>query len=201
LQNTDFVVNTSIILTQSNLEEKMAQYKSMASNVEVNGQTVLSVIDAMSIKRRGLQILAENGINDPKPDQWYKQQNWLDAFRTIGDEIGPSVLYSIGRAIPENAQFPPQIDNIEKALSAIDVAYHMNHRGGEIGTYGYEKIGDKQIKMVCKNPYPCDFDRGIIESMAKKFKPQSSAIVRVKHDDSAPCRKSGGDSCTYHITW
>ncbi len=179
----------------------MAQYIAMAPGVEVNGQTVLSVVDAMSIKRRGLQILAENGIDNPKPGEWYKQQDWLDAFRIIGDEIGPSVLYSIGRAIPENAQFPPEIDDIEKALSAIDVAYHMNHRGGEIGTYGFEKVGDKHVKMVCANPYPCDFDRGIIESMAKKFKPENSILVIVKHDDSAPCRKSGGESCTYHIDW
>ena len=68
----------------------MAQYKAMAPGVEVNGQTVLSVVDAMSVKRRGLQILAENGIEDPKPDEWYQQQSWLDAFRTIGDEMIPS---------------------------------------------------------------------------------------------------------------
>ena len=179
----------------------MAQYKAMAPGVEVNGQTVLSVIDAMSFKKRALQILAENGIVDPKPDMWYSQQNWLNAFKIIGEEIGPAVLYSIGRAIPENAKFPPEIDSIEKALSVIDVAYHMNHRKGEIGHYKIDKISENSVTMICKNPYPCDFDRGIIEAMAKKFKPNASTIVKVTHDDSAPCRKSGANSCSYLVKW
>jgi hypothetical protein len=34
----------------------------------------------------------------------------------------------IGKSIPENAQFPPEINSIEAGLQAIDVAYHMNHR-------------------------------------------------------------------------
>jgi len=43
------------------------------------------------------------------------------------------VLFSIGNRIPENAQFPSDIYNIEKALQGIDVAYHMNqHVSGEL---------------------------------------------------------------------
>jgi len=44
-------------------------------------------------------------------------------------------LFAIGKAIPESAIFPPEIQGLEMGLSAIDIAYHMNHRGGEIGHY------------------------------------------------------------------
>ena len=180
----------------------MAQFKAFAMGVEVNGETVLSVIDAMGIfKSQAMKILEQNGVIDPAPGMWYQQQAWLDAFKFISEEIGPNTLYNIGRKIPENAQFPPDIDNIEKALSAIDVAYHMNHRGGEIGHYTFESTGEKSGKVICNNPYPCEFDKGIVESMARKFQPADSIMIMVTHDQSGGCRSNGGETCTYNVTW
>lgn len=194
----------------------MAQFIAFNSDVEVNGETVLSIVDGMGIyKDKAIVFLSDNGIVNAQPGEWYSQQAWLDAFKTISEVTGAFTLFNIGKKIPENAQFPPEIDNIEKALSAIDVAYHMNHRlNGEvlfnpgtgemkegIGHYGYEKVEDKLVRMVCDNPYPCDFDRGIIEAMAQQFKPADCPLVMVQHDDSQPCRKKGDDSCTYIIKW
>ena len=179
----------------------MGQFKAYSANVEVNGETVLSIVDGMgSMKTMAIGILEKNGIKEPKPGQWFKQQAWLDAFKQISDSVGPNTLSQIGQKIPENAQFPPVIDTIEKALSAIDVAYHMNHRGGEIGKYKYAPDGPNKATMECANPYPCDFDRGIIVAMARRFAPKGAA-VRVTHDDDKPCRKKGDESCTYHVAW
>ncbi len=194
----------------------MAQFKAFAADVEVNGETVLSIVEGMgNSKEMALSILAKHGIANPQPGQWYAQQSWLDAFKTIAESIGENTLFAIGRKIPEKAQFPPAIDNIEKALAAIDIAYHMNHRirgvtlfdpsNGSmkegIGHYTYEKIDGKSARMLCKNPYPCDFDRGIIEAMGRRFKPKDSLFLTVAHDDSQPCRKKGSDTCTYHVSW
>ena len=179
----------------------MAQFKAFSSGVEVNGETVLSIVDGMgAFRNKALAILKKNGIEDPKPGQWYLQQAWLDSFKEIADSLGAATLYQIGMKIPENANFPPQVNDPHSGIAAIDMAYHMNHRGGEIGKYGYEKTGDKSVTSVCPNPYPCDFDKGIIFAMANKFKPPGS-VVKVEHDDSQPCRKKGGESCTYKITW
>ena len=182
----------------------MAEFKAFSSDVEVNGETVLSVVNAMTgFEEYALNILAENGIKNPEPGKWYKQQNWLDAFKQISLKVGEKTLFNIGKAIPDNAQFPPEIDNIEKALSSIDVAYHMNHRGGEIGYYKLLEFypGKKQATMECKNPYPSHFDKGIIISMARKFKPEESTSVDVVLDESKPTRMKGSDSCTYIIKW
>ncbi len=180
----------------------MAMFKTLAPGVEVNGETVLSIVNRMGIfKKQAYEILRKNGIVDPKPGQWYSQQSWLNAFKTISDELGQATLSIIGKKIPDNAQWPPEVDNIEKALGSIDVAYHMNHRNGEIGHYKFEKVGDREFKITCNNPYPCDFDKGLIEAVALKFKPADVIGLRVKHDDSKPCRKKGHDSCTYIVTW
>lgn len=49
----------------------------------------------------------------------------------------------------------------------------MNHRNGEIGYYKLISINLKANTAImnCKNPYPCNFDRGIITTMARKFRP------------------------------
>jgi hypothetical protein len=183
------------------MEVRVAQFKAMAQGVEVNGETVLAIADGMGLLRaRGLQLMAACGITDPQPGRWYPQQAWLDAFRRIGEIHGASVLNLIGQKIPANAQFPPQIDSIEKALAAIDVAYHMNHRGGEIGTYGYQPDGPRAARLTCHNPYPCAFDRGIIEAMAGRFRPLDAKAIQVTHG-AGPCRAQGGDACVYLVRW
>ncbi len=177
----------------------MAQFQAFEKNVDVCGKAVLSIIKGMEyFEEKALEILAENGIHHPIPEEWYSQQAWLDAFRKIYMEIGPYALYSIGKKIPDSAHFPPDIDSLENALRSIDVAYHMNHRGGAIGNYNFNKSADGSISLVCENPYPCEFDRGIIEGIARKFAPDESRII-VRHDDSAPCRENGDSSCTYHV--
>ncbi|MCS7073054.1 MAG: hypothetical protein NZ108_01160 [Bacteroidia bacterium] len=182
----------------------MAQFIPFAPNVEVNGQTVLSIVKAISAGQElRMKILEKHGIINPKPDEWYSQEAWLKAFEEIASNIGPNTLFSIGKAIPENAIFPPDIDNLEKALNSINIAYHMNHRGGEIGYYKVVSFdwNERKAVMECKNPYPRHFDRGIITTMVRRFKPEDSLFSEVVLDTSKPNRLLGAESCFYLITW
>ncbi len=196
------------------------QFRAFEPGIEVNGQTVYAVVDGIGhFKSLAKEILLKAGIGEKKDgeyviemDGWYSHEGWLAAFEQIASEIGDPTLKQIGMKIPENAQFPPWVKDIDSAIQSIDIAYHMNHRkNGQIlfnpesgtmqdgiGHYGYERIDGKNIIISeCKNPYPCAFDHGIITTMAKKFEPK----VTVTHDESKPCRKKGADSCTYIITW
>lgn len=193
----------------------MPQFKSINPDIEVNGQTVLAVANGLGImKLTGLKILEDNGLKDIQPDIWYPQQLWLNAFRQISENVGFRTLYLIGLSIPENAVFPSEIDNIFKALESIDIAYHMNHRLHEkplynpdtgemlegIGHYYYKKVSSSKVIMECNNPYPCDFDKGIIMQMARKFSPKAGS-VKAEHDEKEGCRKNGGEICRYSVTW
>jgi hypothetical protein len=179
----------------------LAQYIAFEDGVEVNGETVLSIVDGSVMKEKALKLLEKHGIINPAPKQWYSQQAWLNAFREIADTIGPRTLHAIGRKIPENAVFPPTINSVQEALAAIDAAFHMNHRNGEIGHYTFEAAGEQAVRMTCNNPYPCDFDRGIIEAMAMRFLPEDSILVTVEHDLDSGCRKLGDEACIYRVTW
>jgi hypothetical protein len=192
----------------------MAQYVALNKQVEVNGSTVLSVVAGSLDQEAGWKALAEEGIQEVKPEGWYNQQQWLNAFKRLEEKVGVSALYLIGLKIPESAQFPPQIQTLEQALSAIDVAYHMNHRlDGKplfdpatgvmtegIGHYSARIVGPRHIQVSCDNPYPCDFDRGIIEAMAKRFRPKEG-VLAVIHEDKMGCRKKGNGTCVYNVRW
>jgi len=180
----------------------MTEFKSFTDGVEVNGETVLSVICAMEGEReRALRILASHGIQNPRPGEWYRQQSWLDAFKEIAETGGGDTLFKIGQKIPYNAKFPPSVNTVEKALLSLDAVYHINHRGGGIGSYRFVRTGERSGIMICKNPYPCDFDRGLIEAVIDRFSSGESAAATVRHDDTAPCRRTDADSCTYLVEW
>ena len=179
----------------------MAQFKALAPNVEVSGAVVMSVVNAMgAFQGLARRILRESRLGDLQPDHWYPQQAWLDAFEIIAREIGPNTLFHIGTQIPTMAEIPPAIDSIESALLSLDEAYHSTHRGGEIGHYLFRTTSRRSGVMECTDPYPCDFDRGVIDALARRFEP-SNAILDVRHDPYQPCKKETGDSCTYTIVW
>ena len=83
----------------------MKTFVASSPSVEVNGETIYSIIDGMGVfKSTAIKILGDNGIVDPKPGQWYKQQSWLDAFKSISDKVGNSTLNAIGQKIPVQAR-------------------------------------------------------------------------------------------------
>lgn len=194
----------------------MSQFQAFIPNVEVLGEAVASLVEGMGLfKDRGYRVLFDHGIQDVKHGHWYPLQNFLDAFRTIYESSGDFTLFNIGKKIPDTAVFPGNVESIEEALNSINIAYHMNHRingqpmynvqtgeiGSGIGFYKFEKTGEREGLFICENPYPSDFDRGIAEAMANRYKPKDSEYVLLKLDLTKPSRKNGADSCTFILQW
>jgi hypothetical protein len=197
------------------------QFKAFEPGVEVFGGCVETFLEAfklfpsLALKRLVAQgIGTMKGKNDVEIDRqgWYPLEKWLAAYEDFATSVGPRAVFQMGQHVPRYAVFPPTVNDIHSALASVDVAYHMNHRkNGKvmfdpatgqklkgIGSYGYKAVpGKKEVISVCENPYACEFDRGILSTMASRF--EKSA--RVVHDDRAPCRKNGADSCTYMTTW
>jgi len=191
----------------------MIPFRAFDPRVEVNGRTILSVLEAIpDYKEYALGVLEKNGIQGLHRGSWHAQQNWLDAFRDIAGEIGVFTLYAIGRCIPDSADWPSDVVTLEGGLASIDIAYHMNHRIGTvpmfdaetgkmvegIGHYAVRKLGPGHADLVCDTPYPCDFDKGILAATANKFK-AARDIVSIR--ESPDCRKTGAPSCTYTVRW
>ncbi len=194
----------------------MSSGKISHASIKVNGQSVLAVADGLGKQRNmALEILAESGIHSPQQGEWYSQQLWFDAFRKIAARIGEEALRDIGRSIPQNADFPAAGTTLHDALAAIDIAYHMNHsQAGKllydvengkimdgIGHYKYESTGETSGTISACNPYPCEFDRGIIEGVVAGHSKIPSARTDVRHLVQEGCREHGDRCCKYHISW
>ena len=175
-------------------------FKAFEPGIEVVGGTILATIDGMEADINPL--LAKHGIETVVADHWYPQQAWLDVLKDISDGGDMSAMFdlvSIGTKIPDNVTWPPEINSVESALMSIDVAYHMNHRGGKIGSYTAEILETNHIRITCDNPYPSDFDYGILYRTVQKFKSQGEdfSVQRA----NSPSRLKGDDRCVYDITW
>ena len=193
----------------------MAEFKAYNSDVEVNRNAALSLVNSMDKgKETRLNYATKAGVDFEK-QEWINQQVWLDVFKSIAEDLGPMNLFLIGKAVIENADFPP-IENLEQALRSLDIAYHMNHRkNGEvmfnpetgkiiegIGHYSLTHYDEqkKEATVVCNNPYPSKFDEGLLVQMVRKFK-STPGIEKIELDTTKEQRSKGGESCTYLISW
>lgn len=183
----------------------MAQFEAFDPNVEVHGQTILNVVDEALVRfsdtyqDRAREALAENGIEDPAPDEWYPQQAWLDTFRAIADDLEPHLLDRLGEQIPPIVDWPSGISGVESGLKAIDDAFQRNHRGGDIGYYRVEGSDEQTGSVIARNPYPCLFDRGLVRAVARKYAPVEAFVFVEEAGDT--CRRAGDNACTYTVYW
>jgi hypothetical protein len=197
------------------------RYDQCEPGIEVNGESLGATIDAFRqyptvvakyLVKYGL-VKVINGKPEPIDRQgWYPLDKWLAAYQAIARDVGLNSLYTIGKKIPENAAFPPHLTDIRSALASLDIAYHLNHRKNGVLMFDpktgvmLEGIGhvraelsetERRATLVCEQPYPCEFDRGLISALANRFEPMAKTV----HDNGAPCRKKGDLSCTYIVSW
>jgi hypothetical protein len=182
------------------------QYRAFEPGIEILGP-LRSIVDRMMCREGLVDCAVHPGVD---VDAWYSQQAWLDALREIDERFGTEILFNIGAEIPNNAVFPALAVDIHSAVRSIDIAYHLNHRRGGhfmydaktgtmlegIGHYAHEPVGAGHILSTCMTPYPCEFDLGIVATMARRFEPRTI----VEHVGSE-CRRHGAQACTYALRW
>jgi hypothetical protein len=169
-----------------------------APDATVSGGNILSMLAAMGpFRRRGEQILEENGIVGVEVERWYPLAAYVSALRAIGEKMGPNTLFQIGRQIPNHVPLPPGIDTFEKVLASFGMAFDMNHHGTQPGAITYTVQNPRNGTIVTGTPYPCDFDRGVIVGFFQKL---LSTRVNVEPREGAPCKARGGETCTYGVT-
>lgn len=178
-------------------ERAFRPFEAGSTEVEVDSHAVHIVLSGIVLRGVGLELLRREGI-DPNADvRWHPWQSWLNVFRTISERLGPDTLYSIGHRVPYVVEFPAnEMRDVPTALRAINVAYHNAHRNGDIGCYEFIENGDGSCLIRCNNPYPCDFDFGIIQSLVDRFR---GSLLYSVHHVSGQCRKLGGSECRYQV--
>lgn len=187
---------------------------------EVTGRGIPATLEAFGeFTVLAGQMLMANGVGRPDrsgfiqvdTEGWYPLEGYLRTYQQIEEQLGAQMLRKMGAAKARHAAFPPHMVDITTAMQSLDVGYHMNHRQHGrpmfdplsgvmlegIGHYHCQlSMGQRRILMRCDNPYPCKFDEGLIEALARRFSP--GALLE---HESGSCRRKGGTVCVYSITW
>ncbi len=193
------------------------QYIPFQSDVQILGNAIESTIANVGpFRALTIEAMVKTGACPPgtkqlEPQRWYSHKGYLTALRLCAERFGETMLNKAGAEVIRNAVFPRSVTNIHAAFAALDAVFHMNHaiagqplfdpstgtmRDG-IGHYHYERCGARNIVMRCENPYPCEFDRGVLTTLARRFEP----LALITHIDLHECRQRGGSVCAYEITW
>ncbi len=126
---------------------------------------------------------------------WYPMLPWITALNELFDYLGPNIIYQFGQSVPYKVLWPQDIEGIHNALRSINKAYHLNHRGTDIGKYEYSILDTNAGKLTCGSPYPKYFHRGLIQSTVLKYQQNSSVTPNVI------ITESNSDENTYIIEW
>lgn len=164
----------------------------------VRAANVRATIDAFKlVPTMGRRLIEKHhlDITNIKPDSFVPVQHWLDALREMQHELGKEKLRAVGRAIVENANFPPHFEDAEIMLMASNEIYQMNHRG-RVGRYTVTRLPDYTIKICCETPYPRMFEWGVIEGMTKNNKYKHPGKFTVDYEDGP---LTGDLTCTIFV--
>jgi hypothetical protein len=172
------------------------------SGVEVQSSTAKALMDALGLlSQETRRILAQHGIPTLVQQEWYPIETLLGCLRDIRSQMGPYTLHSLGRLSAQHIAFLPTVGSFPVALASLHEAYQTRHRGQEnLGGYHAESHGGRAARIRCDNPYPCEFDQGLLESLFERFPPQEAFRLRCAHVPDG-CRTQGAPACLYHLQW
>ncbi len=177
----------------------MAEYVAFDPANESDRSGIIAVIESLGHEEID-HLITKYDIGDK---QWFSQQIELDILKALSENNSFLDMVSIGMKIPDVADFPPASAevSVHEVLEGVRDAYESAVRGPNTGSYEYTKLGDRKGRMVCNNPYPSDFDYGLIYRIVQKYRPDDSEHVLVVRDESVQNRRTGGDTCIYDISW
>jgi hypothetical protein len=163
----------------------------------VSGGNILSMLAAMgAFRRSGEQILSTHGITNAAADGWYMLDDYVAALNEIETRIGPSTLFRVGQEIPNHIKLPPGLDTFDKVIGSFGPAFSMNHRGAGAGGITFAITSPNTGIIISGTPYPCDFDRGVIQGFFRKL---VKGPLNYSHDASS-CKKKGTDTCVHNVS-
>lgn len=182
----------------------MKEFDLQDEDVLVKGGVLTAFLEAFGAYRsRGERVLArhldlEKGAEISQA-KLYPCHQLLAGLRELQEQFGPAFMQRVGQFLYERVEFPSELETYESGLMSSGPVYLENHVNaeGKIGNYRYEKLGPRSGRMICDNPYPCAFDKGIYLGMAKNFGVEAT----VTHEEDEPCRRDGGERCILRIEW
>lgn len=183
----------------------MSQFIASDPDALVKSSMILELRNFVSVPFQPVLngILRDNGVDQDDPQPWYKMQVILDICSEIQNRVGPNTMFAIGKKAGDLRNLPGDPQNLKDALRALDKAYLGVHQGNFIGHYRLRTL-DMDLRkgeFEVDTPYPDEFDRGLIMSIVRRYKPHKAVNIDVQRKKGWLHRVDGGDSTKFIITW
>lgn len=176
------------------------KYSAFSPETEITG-AILQVMYSYNFPYASpsvAEIMSAHNLNDPQPDKWYKQQDFMNCIETIEEKLGHEAVENTAFQMLYNFHALPVID-LEADLIYGDTGYQMCHRNGEIGYF--ELIDFNEIQrtaiMEIQTAYPTQFIKGLIKSVVIKHVPEGTFAVEPNDTQQT----ESADKRIFKITW
>lgn len=176
----------------------MAQFVAFDKNAKASGRGLLVMVKGIRLAKNEAEttaLLQKHNLYPLLATKWYLQQDVLDMMRELNKTAD---LVALGISMPEPELFPA-LSTISDALNMLNTLYQMDHQGGEVGYYEFIQHGNFIGRMICHNPYPADFDFGLLYAILKHY--NSEDTMYIDWDRTRKNRKDGADSCEFILEW
>ncbi|MFC7141028.1 hypothetical protein ACFQMA_14480 [Halosimplex aquaticum] len=171
------------------------------AEMDVAGEFVAAVVEGVEKFSADAREPAQRAFRDrdlatARPGEWYPLSSYVHAVEAVHGLVGDHAVHALGQRIARAVAFPEGVESVPDALDALDDVCRDRHRGGDVGGYAFRQIGDEDGRIECHTPYPCAFDRGVVEGTAVAHADGFVCVCEV-----GACRAEGADRCTYDVSW
>lgn len=168
------------------------------ANVEVNGRAIQQIVEGMPnhAEHKARAFLAEGGIENPRPGEWYPRRAWVETLELVGARIGEATLRQIGTAVVDDIRWPDAAECFEDGIDAVDRAYRVNLRGDVDGGYREIHADDDRVVVRCETPHPPAFDDAVLTATARAFPDDGIAEVTDVSDEY-----NGSPGSVFDVSW
>lgn len=150
-------------------------------------------------------LLKQYGFDKIEPTKWYRVNEIIEVFATMyaQEKNVSEKLVSIGIAIIETAELPPEVEDwsLEQQLSLIVTIHNeLSFRPKSPGLYKMEWLADNHIKYIEDTPWPDALVYGYIYGIARRFLTPKGLDFTVRYDPDAR-QDLGGDETILYLQW
>lgn len=165
------------------------------------GEWVESLPEA--IRPKAELLLRETGLEPGLREGWHPLEPILEWLDRLLAEFGEEPVRLLGRRYLQQTRLPPRLESFERALQTLEITFHLNHRGGDVGVCLFRFRGPRQGELSIQSPYPCPFVVGLLEALGERFLPEGTPPLRIQRRDLPPQvgLEEGPPMLAFHLAW
>jgi hypothetical protein len=179
---------------------RMVEVRGAYVSLLLEGFRFFAQVPSVALLEARIGNVDGDGLVAVDVDAWYPHAAFVRALHVIQTRLSENAMFGVGLHMASAFPLTGHEPTVLAALYRLDRVHRESHRAPAgpivraVGSYRARPMGPT-IVMRCDAPIPCDLDRGLLQGLVRRV----SASAWVEHDDRAPCRTLGAQSCNYVV--